>query len=145
MRYRPARLGCARCGRRGRRGTACVEFAVLLPFLLFVFAVGADWCRIYYAAHTLDECARSGALAASGLAYQERDLTSAERESRGKSAAVANGADLFPDLEAGEVTVTPDEDYVTVTVTYDFHMILPALGNGGTWTITRSVRMPLMP
>ena len=85
------------------------------------------------------------ALAASGLAYQERGLTSAQRESRGQSAAVANGTNLFPALEASDVNVAPAGNYVTVTVTYDFHMILPALGSGGTWTLTRSVRMPLMP
>jgi Flp pilus assembly protein TadG len=139
-----ARSGCARF-RGQRRGTATVEFAILLPFILFVFVVGADWCRIYYSAHTLNECARSGALAASGLAYQERNLSDSDREQRGKAAAVANGADLVPALGDADVVVTTAGDYVTVTASYDFQMILPYLGNGGTWTVTRSVRMPVMP
>jgi Flp pilus assembly protein TadG len=145
MTSRSGPRACAASRHRRRRGTATVEFAILLPFILFVFAVGADWCRIYYTAHTLNECARSGALAASGLAYQERGLTNAERDARGKAAAVANGTDLVPALGEPNVVVTSAGNYVTVTATSDFHMVCPCLGHGGAWTVTRSVRMPILP
>ena len=122
-----------------------MEFAILLPFLMFVFVAGTDWCRIYYAAHTLDECARSGALAGSGIAYQERGLSAADRETRAKTAALDNATNLDPPLAEAGVVVATAGNYVTVTVNYDFQMIVPYLGNGGTWNLSRSVRMPVLP
>src|SRR5262245_46936247 len=97
----------ARCRLRqsSSRGVAASEFAMLLPFIMFVFLVGTDWCRIFYAAHTLDDCARSGALAASGIAYQERNLSDSERESRGKSEALKDKSNLRPALQDSDVSV----------------------------------------
>ena len=131
--------------RVGRQGVACAELAVVLPLIAFMFVLGIDWCRIYYAAHTLDDCARSGALSASGIAYQERDLSDAERIDRGKTEATKDGTNLKPALQQGQVTVTPSGDYVTVTVEYDFRTITPYPVIGGTWNLSRSVRMPVMP
>ena len=78
------------------RGVASVELAILLPFLLFVFAVGADWCRVYYTVHTLDDCARSGALAGSGIAYQERGVSPSHRTWRATTDAMRDGDNLHP-------------------------------------------------
>jgi len=129
--------------RRFRRGTSAVELAVLLPFLVLVFVVGADWCRIYYAAHTVDECARSGALAASGIAFQEHDLTDAERESRAVAQVLEDADHVSPAIQATDVTVVTDADYVTVTVDYDFSTIASFVS--GAWPLTRTVRMPIQP
>ncbi|MCI0460169.1 MAG: pilus assembly protein [Gemmataceae bacterium] len=131
--------------RRYRRGTAAIEFAILLPFLAFVFVLGVDWCRIYYAAHTLDDCARSGALAASGLAFQERGLSDSGRETRGKAEAIKDGTNLNPPLQESAVTVTTQGNYVTVTINYDFQTITLPSVIGGTWTLSRTVRMPISP
>jgi Flp pilus assembly protein TadG len=128
-----------------RPGTAAVEFAVLLPFIALVFVIGVDWCRIYYAAHTVDDCARSGALAASGIAYLETDLSAAERQSRGQTEAVRGGTTLDPPLQTSNVTVATASNYVDVTVSYNFQTITRLLRIDGTWNLTRTVRMPILP
>jgi len=131
--------------RRRSRGAAAAEFALLLPFIMFVFAVGADWCRVYYYAHTIEDCARSGALASSGIAYQERNLSDSEREARGRTEALKGATNLDPPLGPTDITVATVNNYVTVTVDYDFHTVVPYLGAQGTWSLSRRVRMPVMP
>jgi Flp pilus assembly protein TadG len=128
-----------------RRGAACVELAILLPFLIFCFLLGIDWCRIFYVGHTLDDCARSAALAASGIAYQERGMTTDTRAARGKAEAVKGGTTLSPPLAASNVVVTTAGDYVTVAVSYDFHAVSMFPGLGGTHQVTRTVRLPILP
>lgn len=135
----------SRRNKRHRSGTAVVEFAVLLPFITLVFLVGTDWCQIYYAATTVTDCARRGALAASGLDFGDRSLSASERISRGKSAAAINGETLNPPLVADDVTVTTVGDNVTVTIAYDFQSTTGMMGFGDTWTITRSSTMPIHP
>jgi Flp pilus assembly protein TadG len=51
--------------RRSRRGAAVAEFAMLLPFLAFLFMVATDYARIFYYAVIINNCARGGALYAS--------------------------------------------------------------------------------
>jgi Flp pilus assembly protein TadG len=128
-----------------RRGAAIVEFAVLLPLLTLVFLIGADWCRVYYAAETVNDCARSGALAASGIAYLEYELDDNERASRGRIEALKDGARLNPPLTNSGVTVTTSGDYVTVKVEYNFHSTTNMMSFGNTWRISRTVRMPILP
>ncbi len=128
-----------------RRGTAIVEFAVLLPFITLVFLIGTDWCQIFYAATTVNDCARRGALGASGLDFGDRELTESERISRGKAAATINGDTLTPALTADQVSVSTSGNYVTVTVDYDFHSTTGMMGFGSTWRLTRSVQMPIHP
>ena len=130
---------------RVRRGATIVEFAVLLPFRTLVFLVGADWCRIYYAAETINDCARSGALAASGIAYLEYELNDNERSTRGKAEALKDGARLNPPLTNSGVTVTTSGNYVTVKVEYDFKSTTNVMSLGNTWKLTRSVRVPILP
>src|SRR5262249_37790463 len=50
---------------RDRRAAATVELAILLPFLFFLFVLAVDYCRIFYYAITLENCARNGAYYAS--------------------------------------------------------------------------------
>jgi len=128
-----------------RRGAAAVELAILLPFLMFVFAVGADWCRIFYTAHTLDDCARSGALAGSGIAYQERGLSESQRQSRARTDAVRDGENLSPPLETSDVTVTTAGNYISVTVSHNFQTVASYPGVGRNWQLSRTVRMPVTP
>lgn len=131
--------------RQRRRGTALVEFALLLPFILFIFLVAADWCRIFFVAHTVQDCARNGALGASGIAYQEHGLTIAERESRGRSEALKDASNLSPALQSGDITVVTTGTQVSVTVAYDFQTITDWPGIGGPWEIRRTVQMPILP
>jgi Flp pilus assembly protein TadG len=122
-----------------------VEFAILLPFIMFVFLVGGDWCRVFYAAHTVQDCARSGALGASGMAYQEHNLTVAERVSRGKTEALKDAANLNPPLQASDIAITTTDAEVAVTVTYSFQTVTNWPGVAGPTVIQRTVSMPLLP
>ena len=45
-----------------RGGVACVELAVLLPFLLFICVITTDWARCLRTTLTAEACARNGAL-----------------------------------------------------------------------------------
>jgi Flp pilus assembly protein TadG len=131
--------------RHHRSGVAAVEFALLLPFITFTFFLGTDWCRIFYVAHTLQDCARSGALAASGIAYQEHGLTYQERQARGITEALKDGTNLTPSIQNSDITVDTSEDYVWVTVRYDFETMTSLPVVGGSWTVERTVRMPVLP
>ncbi len=140
---RGARASVVRRRSLRRDGTAIVELAVLLPFMVFVLLVGTDWCRIYYAAHTLDDCARSGAFAASGIGYQERNLSTSERTSRAMTEILKDAANLNPPIDAADVSVVTAGSSVTVTVNYKFKTITSYLGKE--WPLTRTVSMPLQP
>jgi len=131
--------------RKNRRGTAVVEFAALLPFLLLLFFIGADWCRVFFVAHTVQDCARTGALAASGITYLEYDLTPADRTMRGEAAVMTDANNLHPALQPSDISVVTDDRDVIVTVTYTFEAVssLPVIGN--TVEIRRAVRMPILP
>ena len=47
---------------RSRKAAAAVEFAALLPFIMFLAVISVDWARLLYFTITLDNCARNGAL-----------------------------------------------------------------------------------
>src|SRR5438552_3318495 len=53
---------------RRRPGAAAAELAILLPFLGLMFVTALDFCRVFYAAQTIENSARSAALYASGNA-----------------------------------------------------------------------------
>ena len=86
---------------RQRRGAAAYELAILLPFLALMFAVGADYCRIFYYSQTVTGCAHAGALYASGTARRDPSVTPADAA---KQAALAEGASLDPPLRPEDVT-----------------------------------------
>src|SRR5262249_31515546 len=48
--------------RNARTAAMAVELAVLLPVLVFLFAVGVDFARVFYYQLTIENCARNGAL-----------------------------------------------------------------------------------
>lgn len=48
-----------------RRGASVVEFAVLLPFLLYLCVIATDWARLLQLTISLKSCAQSGAMYAS--------------------------------------------------------------------------------
>ena len=112
---------------------------------MFIFLVGTDWCRIFFVAHAVQDCARTGALAASGMAYQERDLTSTEREERGKSEALKDAESFSPALQASDVTVVTTGSEVSVTDTHRFETITDWIAIAGPWEISRTVQMPILP
>ena len=128
----------SRAGSR-RRATAAVEFAVLLPFLVFLFVLAVDYCRIFYYTLTVENCARNGALwAADSFAQGESpyaNVTAAARADFPQDVRTALAvSDPAPVVSSNGV------NYVEVTCTYQFQTITSYPGVAGPWTIRRVVR-----
>ena len=99
----------------GERGSAAVEFALLLPVLLLIVFGIIDFGRALNAQETLTQAAREGARLA---ALNQPDVT-------GRTQSAATG------LSPVGVTVTPcpvgagPEVSATVKVSYLFHFVTP--------------------
>ncbi|GEM_PF-1400958 len=145
---RPATRFLGETGFLKRRGAAALELALWLPFLGLMFVVALDYCRVFYYAQTIQNCACAGAMYASGTCW--RDKYSTTDAAAAVKAAVAEGVSLDPPLTADQVIVTYANGRTEVTVNYPFKLLSqwPFLGAGnssGTLTITRSVQMNLTP
>ena len=125
-----------------RRGTALLEMAIVLPFLAFLFLVALDFCRAYFSAQTVQNCAYAGALYASGVAQPAPGVTS---DAAAQQASLAEGVSLNPGLRSENITVTTNNGDVTVTVSYDFVLIAGFPGLPQTLRLVRSVTMPVAP
>jgi Flp pilus assembly protein TadG len=128
--------------RGSRPGAAAAEFAVLLPFLAFVFVLGVDLCRVFYVTQIVQNCAYAGALYASQTAS-----SSSSPQTAAQQAAVTEGASLNPPLTTSQVTYTaPDSNNnIKVTVNYTFNTLTNYPGIQNSWAISRSVTMTVAP
>src|SRR5438552_2694878 len=90
--------------RNSRPAAAAAEFAVLLPFLAFVFVLGVDLCRVFYVTQIVQSCAYAGALYASQTVSSSGSLKQAAEQ-----AAIAEGASLNPALTKSQVTYMPPD------------------------------------
>src|SRR5437660_6963692 len=104
----------------GRPGVAATELAIWLPFLVLLFAVAVDFCRIYFTTQTVQNCACAGAMYASNVSSGDPATSSSDAAI---NAAVAEGTTLSPALDASDVKVTASGNNVVVTVTYDFTLL----------------------
>jgi Flp pilus assembly protein TadG len=127
-----------------RPGAAVVELAILLPLLVFLFLVAVDFCRVFYFAQTLQNCAYSGALYASSTVGRPLTQTA---EAAAKQAAVSEGTSLKPPLADTQVSYTPADSQgdITVTVTYTFYTITNFPGLPSSVTLTRFAKMRTSP
>jgi len=129
-----------RC-RRARRAVAAAELALLLPFLIVAFVAAVDFARVFYYSLTITNCARNGAVYGSADATHALDQT-------GIASAVASDAS---NLNSANLHVNSSTDsttkptYVTVTVTYPFSMITSFPGMSSQRTLSRTVRMLVVP
>lgn len=148
---------------RPRRGTAAVEFAILLPFLMLLVVVAIDFSRLFHQYTVITNAARNGALYASSYAanqsaaadspYTQYSGTTINWTSSIQAATL--GTRTGQPSEAGTLSPIPTVSYspnpltatastVDVTVTYNFPMLTSYLGFG-TQTIRRTVRMSVAP
>jgi Flp pilus assembly protein TadG len=145
---------------RSRRAVAAVEFAVLAPFLAFMFVIAVDWARIFYYSIAVRNCARNGALYLS--LQQSASTTSSPYTDSGyvnlyaksaspvTAAALADAHDLTP---TPTVTSASGSDshgpYVEVTVSYPFQTVTNfSVGDflvPSSTNVTRTVRMYVPP
>ena len=120
-----------------RPGVAAVEFAVVVPFLIFLFIIAVDWGRIFYHSLIVENCARNGAIYASDLW-----ATAKSPYSSLSAAALADAPNLNP---APDVTSASGTDtygsYVDCTVSYTFKTITKYPGVPSNTPIVRTVRV----
>jgi Flp pilus assembly protein TadG len=99
-----------RTRKAGRRpAAATVEFAVLLPFLLFLAVIATDWARLLYYTITIEACARNGAMYAS-----DAEVAYKSPYPNVQTAALAEA----PSLKTGATTSTTTTSGATKTTTY---------------------------
>ena len=144
-----------------RKGVQVLEFAVLLPFLAFMFVIVIDWARIFYYSITVTNCARNGAMYYARA--QSATTTTAPYTDDGlvnlylnaspdpvTAAALADASDLAP---APTVTKNTGSDtygpYVEVTVSYAFqtvtHFSVATFVVPSSTNVTSTVRMYVPP
>ncbi len=104
----------------GQRGTALIEFALVLPMLIVLTFLVVDLSRAFMMKSLLDQAAREGARTLAA------DSTSA------RAMAMATNLTTAAGLDPSRVTVTYDQavaqgDPVTVTVSADFHWLYPGV------------------
>jgi Flp pilus assembly protein TadG len=150
-----------------RRGAAAVELAVLLPFLLFLAVVSADWARLLYFTIAVETCARSGALVLSdetnwkqspanpnvatpypaGFCAAGTPALSAAEKAVVEGAARAESPNLTPApvVSATHAIDSASNATVSVTVTRPFTAIVRFPGVPTAETVSRTVTMRVAP
>jgi Flp pilus assembly protein TadG len=125
----------------GRHGTATLELALVLPFLILLVLVGVDFARIYYHNLTLINSARTAAM------YASSHPNNVSNTSQIKAVALADTKNLSPDPTVSTSTRTDSSGilYVTVTVSWDFYTVMNYPGVAHPITLSRSVEMRVGP
>jgi Flp pilus assembly protein TadG len=116
-----------------RRAAAAVELAILLPLLTFLFVIAVDWGRVFYYDLTLWNCARQGALYASGAAGGASYL----------QAAQADAANLSPQPNFSLLSGTDANGNATIGVqaTWQLQLSTNYPGVGNAVNLSRTVWM----
>ncbi|HEV3079293.1 MAG TPA: TadE family protein [Gemmataceae bacterium] len=125
-----------------RSAAIAAELAICLPFLTAMFLIAVDFCRVFYYAETIQNCAECAALYAGGVVNPN---TGIDPTTAAQQAAVAEGSSLNPALQTGNVKVSITSSTATVTVTYQFQTIVPYPMLPGGITLTRTAQMPVIP
>lgn len=122
------RNGARTAGRRGERGQDLIEFALLLPLLLFLVLGIIDFSLVFFSYNTISNAAREGAR----YGIIDDDVGAMETATR----ALTTG------LDPGRLTVIPTAcngaDQLTVTVHYSVPLVTGTYLIGGDGTIQLS-------
>ena len=116
-----------------RKGVATVEFAILLPFLMFLFVLALDYARIFYYSMTLEIAARNGAYFASDYPgiyiYSSIDqAATSDSTNLDPKPTITTRYDSNVDGSFGSTSPILDSNklqtgYVKVAATWTFHSI----------------------
>jgi Flp pilus assembly protein TadG len=130
-----------------RRAGAAVEFAALLPFLIFLAVIGTDWARLFYYTIAVESAARTGALWAA-----DPQSPSVSPYPTVTAAALSACPNLKPTPTVTSQSVTVDgpgsgktSPGVRVTVSVQFTTITNLPGVPHTQTLVRKVTMRNIP
>lgn len=121
--------------RPARKGAQVTEFAILLPFLAFMFVIAIDWARIFYYQITVTNSARNGAMLYAR--QQSATVVTSPYTDDGlvnlyvnaspdpvTAAALADASDLSPTPTVSKTTGSDTYgSYVEVTVSYTFNTV----------------------
>jgi hypothetical protein len=121
---------------------ASAELAVVLSTLMFICLATCDYARCIFAAVTVANCARNGAL------YQcDPTFAATTPYTSLQSAVQADAGNLSPAPTGTSTTGTDTNgnNYVEVTVTYPFRCTVNYPGIPGSITISRTARMTTAP
>lgn len=113
--------------RRGQRGTALIEFALVLPMLILLTFLVVDLSRAHMMRSMLDQAAREGART---LAADSSTVLATARVRAVATAAGFDGNSVEVVLNAG----SGKGDAVTATVSGDFTWLYPGLLRFFGWT-----------
>lgn len=127
--------------RCGERGQGLVELALTLPVMLIMFVTASDFARVYFADVTVTNAARNGAQYAALSAANAAD-TSGIRD-----AVLEEATDLSSEPTVGVATGTDalGNQYVEVTVAYNFDTLMNLPGLPGSYLVSRKLRMEVSP
>lgn len=128
--------------RSKRGGAACVELAVLLPFLTFLFVAATDFGRVFYYSQIIENCARQGALYACDSKAASQNLYSTVQDA---AKADATGLSPQPTVTSATGTDASGNAYVSVTVTWSFSTISSFPWIPTSTNISRTVQMRKAP
>jgi Flp pilus assembly protein TadG len=128
-----------------RRGTAALEFVIVLPVLMVIVIGAADLSRMLHYKNVLTNAARTGA--AYGATHAVSDYTYDEWVDRVQAHALEEAANL-PDYKSSliDLTVTTFDEAdgsqrVQVEATYPFEMLIHWPGWPKQLTLQHSVSM----
>jgi PKD repeat protein len=156
--FRPGQT--ARHDRRGRRGQSLVEFALIVPLLLFLTVIALDFGRVYLGWINLQSMTRIAAnLAANNpTAWSDGNaevLATYQNQIRNDAAATncalptAGGVPVAPSPvfsdASGNGAVDDIGDNASVAISCTFDLITPGIKNifGGTITVSASSVFPV--
>ena len=130
--------------RRGRRGQALVEFALVIPIVVLLLISLFDLGRAVYAYTTITNAARDGARLA--IVQQAGVENEAADQAVGLGVDPATDVDVAyrtPDL-TGTCAAVSIGCVAEVTVNYDFSAVTPLIGNlVGPITMASTSRLPV--
>ena len=130
--------------KRGERGQALVELAMIAPVLIILMLGAIDFGRVYFAYVSVTNGARTGA----DYAVANCDQTCDAGDLVGiRDAVVAETTELLdtsptnPDVSVNTASwLGPDHRHVDVTVSYTFTTIFPWPGLPNSMNVERTMR-----
>ena len=126
-----------------RNGATIIEFAIVLPLLLFLLLGIIEMGRYVRAMVTVANAARNGAT------YASASTTAASDGAAVRQAVLDEMSSLETSVSNPVVTTQVGQDvrnysFVTVTVNYRFSPLCPLPGLPAQWQATRSIQMRIL-
>src|SRR5688572_24476476 len=113
-----------------RSGAAAVEFAIILPLLMFLFGIGVDWARAFYFHLAITNASRNGALYGCESPTRSTDTAGIRAAVLRDTTSLGNGVTV-----ESSVVTSNNINYVKVKVSYSFSSLTRLPGTPATQII----------